>query len=295
MMKRLRNPLIFFIALILVACSNAETQGDISEGNALDTGTESVVERVVALSSLTADLTQQLSPAKLVGIPASSLLKDDERFTELPQVSRDRTPPNLEQIVALQPDLVLGAKGFHDTVAQRLEELGIGTKLVDVDSWSSLSQITEDLARRLGADPKGLLEQYQSCLAKAPSQGDSILVLVSRQPILSPNKKSWAGDFIQQFKAQNLAAEIQGDSPIGGYVTLSAETILQENPDMILIVDPGQQGILEQFQKDAFWSQLQASKNNRVYAVDYYGLVNPGSVAKIGEACDHLSEIIGNS
>lgn len=289
MIQRLKKTLIVGISFILFACS-VSPQDDLSQGNIPDS--QLTVQRVVALSSLTADLTEHLSRDKLVGIPGSSLLKDDGRFAELAQVSTDRTPPNLEKIVALKPDLVLGARGFHDQVAQRLEELGITTLLVEVNSWSSLTQITEDLALRLGADPQVLLQEYQSCLNQAPSQGKSLLVLVSRQPILSPNKDSWAGDFVKQFKAENLAANEQGDSPFGGYVTLSAETILQENPEIILIVDPGQQGILEQFQKDAFWSNLQATTNDRIYTVDYYGLINPGSVAKIREACDRLSEIL---
>lgn len=289
MIQRLKQTLIVGICLMLFACS-VPPQDDLFQGNISDS--KPTVERVVALSSLTADLTEHLSRDKLVGIPGSSLFKDDGRFAELPQVSSDRTPPNLEKIVALKPDLVLGARGFHDQVAQRLEELGINTLLVEVNSWSSLTQITEDLALRLGANPQGLLQEYQACLNQAPSQSKSLLVLVSRQPILSPNKDSWAGDFLQQFKAENLAADEQGDSPIGGYVTLSAETILQENPEIILIVDPGQQGILEQFQKDAFWSNLQASTNDRIYTIDYYGLVNPGSVGKIREACDRLSEIL---
>ena len=75
------------------------------------------IDRIVALSSLSADLVQQLSPTKLVGITGSSLLNDDSRFSQLPRVSSGRTPPNLEKIVALEPDLVLGSMGFHDKIA----------------------------------------------------------------------------------------------------------------------------------------------------------------------------------
>ncbi|MBE9040273.1 ABC transporter substrate-binding protein [Oscillatoriales cyanobacterium LEGE 11467] len=299
MIKFLKNGLILCVVLILVSCTNSQLSTNTSEvnsaENSAETVTEAVVDRVVALSSLTADITQQLAASKLVGIPGSDVLKEDPRFAELPTVSSGRTPPNLEAIVALEPELVLGAAGFHDAITQRLDEIGIATQLVKVDSWETLTQITEDLADRLSADAEPLLERYQACLAKAPIQGKSTLVLVSRQPILAPNKTSWAGDFLQEFNTPNLAAELQGESPIGGYVTLSAEKVLQENPDTILIVDPGNEGILEQFQKDVFWKQLQASQNDRIYTVDYYGLINPGSIGKIEEACNKLGEIMENS
>ena len=37
--------------------------------------------------------------------------------------------------------------------------------------------------------------------------------------------------------------------------------------------------------------QLKATKNNRVYVFDYYGLVNPGSVGSIERATKQLREI----
>ncbi|MDY6939722.1 MAG: ABC transporter substrate-binding protein [Cyanobacteriota bacterium] len=291
MFDKLKLGSILCLSLILFACSDPQAQADAAAESVLEPA-ETATSRVVALSSLTADLTQQLAPSKLVGIPGSDIFQEDERFADLSKVSVGRTPPNLEKIVALEPDLVLGAVGFHDEVAKRLEEIGITTLLVDVNSWESLTQITEDLATRLSADASPLLERYQSCLEQAPPEGGSILVLVSRQPILAPNQKSWAGDFLQQFNAENLAAELQGESPIGGYVTLSAEKVLQEDPETILIVDPANSGMLEQFQQDAFWGQLTASGYGRVYPVDYYGFVNPGSLEKIEEACNSLSDIL---
>ena len=294
MINQLKTGLILPLCLILLACTNIQTQPDLSDTNSTEATVETDIERVVALSSLTADLTQQLSASKLVGVPGSNLLKKDPRFAQLPIVSKGRTPPDLETIVALKPDLVLGASGFHDKIAQRLEEIGISTLLVDVDSWSALTKTTEEIASRLAANSQPLLQRYQSCLDKAPSQGRSILVLVSRQPILSPNRNSWTGDFLQQFNAENLTADLQGESPVGGYVTLSAEKVLQENPDTIIIVDPGNKGILSQFQKDGFWGKLQASTKERIYTLDYYGFVNPGSIEKIEEACDRLSQILMN-
>lgn len=287
LIQTVKTIFIFSLSLILTACA-ATNNPTVSTTNSSD----SSVERVIALSSLTADVTQQLSPEKLVGIPGSSLLKENPNFQNIETVSSGRTPPNLEKVIALEPDLVLGAAGFHDQIGQRLEEIGISTNLVEVDSWNSLTEITTDLATRLNADAEPLLQRYQSCLEKASNSEQTVLVLVSRQPILSPNKQSWAGDFLQQFNVNNLAADLQGNSQLGGYVTLSAEKLLEANPDVIFVIDPGNEGIIEQFQTDPFWGKLQAATNEQVYSFDYYGLVNPGSIEKIESACDRLSEIL---
>jgi iron complex transport system substrate-binding protein len=243
--------------------------------------------RVVALTPLTADIVQQLDRQKLVGIPGNELLRQDTRFAGITTVSGGQTPPNLEQIIALEPDFVVGAAGFHDQVLQRLEALNIDTLLTNVDSWQSLNRLTQTLATAIDADPKPLLNRYETFLSDLPQSAKSTLVLISQQPILSPNKTSWAGDLLRQFRAKNLTAELQGQSPFGGYITLSPEKILEANPEILILVDTGD-NILQQFQSQPFWSQLQAVKDDRIHVFDYYGLVNPGSIGKIEQACTQL-------
>ncbi|WP_088241452.1 ABC transporter substrate-binding protein [Calothrix rhizosoleniae] len=288
--------LILVICFSVIACSqtsNDSKQNSISEANT-EQATVTKAERVVALTSLTADITYQLDSTKLVGIAGSRLLKQDKRFTNLPTVSEGRTQANLEKIVALKPDLVIGAKGFSDRVLTKVEELGIKTITTSLNSWEDLEQVTKTVADAIAANPQPLLASYQSYIPDNFKSDASTLVLVSRQPILAPNKKSWAGDLLAKFQAKNLAADLQGSSPFGGYVTLSAEKVLQANPEIILLVDPGQQGIEEQLKVESFWKELQATQSNRVYVFDYYGLVNPGSLAKIKEACQKLEQIFSS-
>lgn len=246
--------------------------------------------RIVALTSLTADIIQKLNGSKLVGIPGSQLLVTNPNFRNLTKVSEGRTQPNLEKILALKPDLVIGAKGFHEQTASRLNRSGIATELVDVDNWESLAQVTRDLATKVGGNPTALLNQYQSLAVAKPSQSQSVLVLVSRQPILSPNRNSWAGAMLDRFYFKNVAGDLQGKSPFEGYVTLSAERLLQLDPDNLIVVETGE-GILAQFQSQSFWRKLKAVQQGRVYQFDYYGLVNPGSIEAIVKASEKLREI----
>ena len=256
----------------------------------------SPVQRVVALSSLAADIIYQLDNTKLVGIPGSSLLRKNSAFDNITRVSEGRTAPNLEKIVALKPDLVIGAQGFSNQTTTKLEKLGIPTLLTEVDNWESLEELTKNLAQTIDADPQPLLKRYQTFLLENNSQDLSSLVLVSTQPILSPNKNSWAGDLLTKFQLKNVAADLQGKSPIAGYVTLSAEKILQQNPEILLVANPplakDDTELLKSFKKQPFWNKLQATQNNRVYIFDYYGLVNPGSIDAIEEACNKLKQAI---
>lgn len=251
------------------------------------------VSRIVSLTSLTADILERLDSSKLVGVPGSQLLASNPNFRNKVKVTEGRAQPNLELVLSLKPDLVIGAKGFHDQVAMRLQRSGIKTELVDVDNWAALEQVTRDLASRVGANPEPLLQQYRSLSIPKPSQSPSVVVIVSRQPILSPNRNSWAGAMLERFHLRNLAADIQGKAPVEGYVTLSPERLLQLNPDALIVVEIGE-NILSQLQSQSFWRNLKAVQQNKVYQMDYYGLVNPGSIDAIVKAGEKLKEVVNS-
>ncbi|NEQ31158.1 MAG: ABC transporter substrate-binding protein [Leptolyngbya sp. SIO4C5] len=288
--------LIGLIAGAIAACAPKTSTEPVPEPELTPEVSQSLetletAERIVALTSLTADLVQTLNAERLVGVPGSPLIQQDERFAGLEVVSEGQVEPNLEKIVALEPDLVIGAEGFHDQTLQRLEELDVPTLAVDVDSWASLENLTTALAQMLAANPQPLLDRYEACLAQAPAAAPTAVVLVSRQPLLSPNKDSWAGDFLAQFNLQNLTAELQGQSPFDGYITLSEEKVLEANPEVLLVVETGE-NLLNQLKADAFWGELQAVQQEQVYTFDYFGLVNPGSLAEIERTCKRLGQVL---
>jgi len=291
--------------LVLIACNSTTPENNQnSENTSSSTAVTQVKEnqadkpqienarRVVALTSLSADIIHRLDANKLVAVPGSRLLRKDERFKKLPAVSEGRTPPNIEKIVALKPDLVIGAVGFHDSTLKKLEELGITTLASETNSWDAVIKHIKKLSEATNTDPAPLLAKFDSFLKDIPSKEDSVLVLVSSQPALSPNKNSWTGDLLKKFNANNLTADLQGDSIGQGYVTLSEEKIVQQNPEILLVVDPSRAGVINQLKSKSFWNKLKAAQNEKVYVFDYHGLVNPGSIDKIEETSNKLKEIL---
>ena len=80
-------------------------------------------KRVISLNSLGADIVSKLDNDSLVGIPGSSLLKKDDKFSDKEIVSEGRMPPSLEKIIKLKPSLVIGSEGFHDKILDKLSDL----------------------------------------------------------------------------------------------------------------------------------------------------------------------------
>ena len=295
-MRSLRNwVIISLIAIFTIACNPAIPSQSTAPTTPEQSPTAEVkpvgASKVVALTSLSADIVHRLDKTKLVGIPGSRLLRENAEISKITQVSEGQTPPNLEKIIALKPDLVIGATGFHDQVLAKLKELGIKTMTSSITSWQSLEELTKAIATEIQADPTALIQSYQSLISAKATTPKSTLVLVSSQPILAPNKNSWAGDLLTQFQINNAAAELQGQSPMRGYITLSAEKVLEANPQVLILVDVGD-GTINKLKETPFWNKLDAVTSDRVYTFDYFGLVNPGSIDAISEACNKLQEIV---
>ena len=275
-LNKLSTLLIFPISFLLVNKVHANFQ----ENNI----------RVVALTSLTADLINTISKDSLVGIPGSSILKKNKDFDSIPIVSSGRMPPDLEKILSLKPDLVIGAKGFHDRSLSKLNSLGINTLSTSISSLDDLDNLNKKLASKLKTKTKSLEEILGSCYSKNKNKNKNLVVLVSSKPILSPNKDSWAGNLISSFKFNNLASEITNKTEFKGYVNLSPEWLIKSQPENILVIKtPGSD--MSQYESINIWNKLEAVKNNKIYTFDYYGLINAGGIKAINKACQKLSSI----
>ncbi len=284
-------PIIMASALILSACgSDPKEPNSNSSSNTSAVAPKTKIDRVVALTSLSADILANLDRSKLVGITGSRILADKANLKDLPRVAEGRTPPNLEKIISLKPDLVIGAKGMHDNVLTKLKTTGIQTLATEVTSWEALEQLTVEIAKLTKLDPQPLLDRYNQMVSTPAKLPGKTLILASDKPMISPNTKSWAGGLLDRLKIVNASAGVQGKSPFQGYITLSPEKILESNPDRILIVQ-NQPGEGSKIKDNPFWSQLTAVKKDRVHTFDYYGLVNPGSIDSIEAAIKQLKAL----
>ena len=252
------------------------------------------ITRVVALTSLTADIVNYVSNNSLVGIPGSSLLKENNDFVNKTIISSGRMPPNLEKIIKLKPSLVIGSAGFHDKTLKDINRLGIETISVSVKNFNDLEKLFLETQALIGENNKlELSDLIPNCYnpnEKINNYNKEILLLVSSKPLLSPNSKSWAGNMINRFNHINITSELDSKSQFKGYVNLSPEWVVSSMPsNLITINTPGSTDT--QYENMIIWNDLPAVINNKVFSFDYYGLINPGSLNSIDKACKKLSII----
>ena len=278
----------FKISFVFILCSQFTQIVNSSENSYLNKR-----KKIVALTSLSADLVNSIDSKSLVGIPGSSLLKSNPSYKDIEIISSGRMPPNLEKIISLKPDLVIGAIGFHDKPLSKLNQLGVKTLSTKIKNLKDLENLNKEINSFLSlkeAEPLSKkIENCYSSLSKI-SKDKNVIALVSTKPILSPNSKSWSGNLIKRFGLKNLTSELQSKSEFRGYVNLSQEWLLKAKPNNLIIVKtPGSN--ISQYESLAIWNKIPAVKKKNIFSFDYYGLINPGSLDSVNKACKKLSSI----
>ena len=179
--------------------------------------------------------------------------------------------PNLEKIVALKPDLVLGSpEANRRETADRLAQLGIPLYGVTAHSVDDMLRSLEDLGRVLGheADSKKLaagLRQRIDAVEKrvAPLRRPKVLFVVWYRPLTTAGPNTFISDVIQRAGGTSITENLLGEWP-----RLSLEEALRRDPDVILF--PRAESFspqLDEFQQLPGWRDLRAVKNRRMFFI----------------------------
>ena len=281
---KLKNLIIIsFLLLTSFGCSN-KNENSIKEKNLNNK------EGIVSLTSLTSDIIYTLNPNSLIGIPGSSILKKNNDFKNIPTISEGRMPPNIEKIISLNPKLVIGSEGFHDKTLERLDQLGIEVLKTKVNSWLELISLINKISEITKSDNKLVLEKLRACFIDPSPKDKKVVVLVSTKPLLSPNNQSWAGSLLEKFNLKNLTSDLKGSGRMKGYLNLSPEWLLKEEPDNLILIKFGNEQY-NQYSSLPFWNDLKAVQNNKIDYFDYYGLINVGSLNSINNTCEKLESL----
>ena len=108
-----------------------------------------------------------------------------------------------------------------------------------------------------------------------------MLVQIGAKPLWVATKDSFINDFIKLAGGINIG-------PSGESGLYSREKVLEQNPDVIIVVTMGIVGEEEKkiWQK---YKTLNAAKNNRIHIVDSYKVCSPTPVSFV----EVLEEIVG--
>jgi iron complex transport system substrate-binding protein len=219
-------------------------------------------------------------------------------LASVPKVSDANGKFNVEQIVALKPDLVLSYGGQTKDYDSQLENLGI--RVVDL-SFSNLSQTLQQilLIGRLTFTENtavSLVHQLQQQIKeiKTAVVGTSTPRVLLEVDDSTPGKPyvfgggSFGNELLQDANGMNI---FQDNSNNAGYPQVTDEAVIAANPQYVILTeDPSYGGNPSLVYQRSNWNNIVAVKLHHVYRINVNIMQHPGPRLVEGLRC--LAQII---
>jgi iron complex transport system substrate-binding protein len=206
-------------------------------------GKVKVASRPAAIVSLSPTATEML-----YAIGAGSQVKAVDSLSDYPpQAPRTKLSayqPNVEAIVAEQPDLVVES-GDTGQLTKRLAAFSIPVLELpapsnfagEMDEFGQLGQATGHVSQaRQEADRVGT--ELHRIAAAAPHHAKPLTYYYELdQTYYSVTSSTFVGQLLALIGMKSIADQASGAAKSGGYPQLSAEYIIKANPDYIILAD----------------------------------------------------------
>ncbi|PAE08253.1 ABC transporter substrate-binding protein [Terribacillus saccharophilus] len=278
-MKKL-FPVLFILVLVLAACGNNTSN---SEEKASSTENESITyesedgpvevpadpQRVVVLSSYVGDLIDLDVP--IVGADAWSM--QNPRFEDALKDAEEVTEDDLEKIIELKPDLIIGLTGLKNL--DKLKEIAPTVtftygKLNYLDQHVEIGKLVnkEDEAQTWANDfTKRATEAGEQIKEKIGADATvSVVENFDKQLYVYGDNWGRGTEVLYQAMGLNMPEKVKEDALEAGYFALSTEVLPEYMGDYVIFskFDDADTSVedSESFQNTT------AAKNNQVYEVD---------------------------
>ncbi|HXX77086.1 MAG TPA: ABC transporter substrate-binding protein [Ktedonobacteraceae bacterium] len=249
-------------------------------------------QRIISLLPSTSEILGALHlQSRVVGVDYYTSYPTD--LASMTKVSDANGKYNIEQIVALKPDLVLSYGGETKDTDAQLENLGMHIVDLPLSNFSqSLQQIlligrltsTENTAESVVNQLQQQIKQIKA--AVAGTIAPTVLLEVDDSTPGKPyvfGAGSFGNELLQDANGINI---FQNNSSNGGYPQVTDEAIIAANPQYIILTeDPSYGGNPALVYQRPNWNNIDAVKLHHVYRINVNIMQHPGPRLVEGLRC----------
>tara|TARA_B100001123_G_scaffold412227_1_gene509278 strand:- start:8042 stop:8911 length:870 start_codon:yes stop_codon:yes gene_type:complete len=252
-------------------------------------------KRIISLAPSTTEILFELGLGKLI------LAVDDQSNFPAETLQLEKLggfQPNIERIIELEPDLVVGASIISTSIIQQLERSGIPVWIADSSTIKGIPQMVRSLGRVLGV---GL--RAEAVATKIDSQINDVVNRVSNlEPLtvfveldatdaskpytIGPN--NYLHDLIGLAGGQNVFSDA-----ISAYPQVSLEQVIYRDPELIVLNDYIFGITRADIRQRAGWKNIEAVRTDRILEVAANlndRLSRPGP--RVGSALEEIARFI---
>ena len=234
----------------------------------------------------------------LFAIGAGDSVVGVTEFCDYPSEARTKarvgdSRPNLEAILALEPDLVLAMEVVRDDVLEKLQRLKIPVFIMEAQSFEHVYSHIQTLGRILHRvkEADALVHDMRRDIQAIGETTKSlpkprVLYVVYHDPFITVGPGSFIHHLLELAGGDNVAK----DAGIA-YPRLSMEVVLHKDPEILLFPSMGGQGSPEtDLAQWTRWTAMTAVKTKRLHFVPWTLISRPGP--RIGQGLAVLARLI---
>lgn len=272
----MKKVIVFFLSLFIFA---------------LSFGNETKYTRIASLN-LSSDemLTALLPPDKIIGL--SGKINEDEDMSNIPEIAKKfpKIEKNLETLLDLNPDIVIGADWIDKNFIQSIKDAGVDVFIYKTPkSYEEQKNAILELGKVVGAEEKSqLIVKEMDKRLEAVHKKIASLNLEKKPKVMlyTPFETTSAEDT----SFNDLVNIIDGINPVVGsgvnsFQKISKEKVIELDPDVIIVPIWTSEVDNEKFFKylieDPSFADITAVKNKQVYGIPYKK-ISPSSQYMIG-------------
>ena len=292
--------LLIAAATLLAACASKPGAGQgVAEPLTLtdDLGREVTlpgqVERVVSLAPSVSESLYAIGAGGLV-VGRTSYDNYPPEVLDVPEVggfSADSV--NVETVVSLEPDLVLGGSDLQEPLAEAFEAADLPFYIFNPASLNevyamltTLGQITghADDAQAVIDDMQARMAAVRETIADVPEgERPTVFFEVWDEPLMTAGPNTFTGEMIVLAGGVDIFADVSEP-----YAQVSAETVIERQPDVIMGPDThGDALTVESLSQRPGWDTIPAVQNGAVYLLE--GDVVSRSGPRIADAIELMA------
>lgn len=275
--------IIVFSIVMLSGCGNERTQTNTDKSSwlvvidALDreVAFDAPPQRVISVSPKNTELIYAMGlQDRLIAVtefcnypPEAQKLKKIGGFTS--------ETINLERIVELEPDLILCSSGMHESLVEKLDNLGLKSLVLGAESLAGMYDEMEllgkvcdapDAAGKLSQSLKARVRRVEDVVAGIPeSQRPKVFYMVWDDPLMGAGPRSFIGEILTIAGGRNILEDVR-EQP---YPYVSHEAVVSRNPQFIFAPTTHSQEVdPEKIAQQPGWEAVDASRLHQIYLLD---------------------------
>jgi iron complex transport system substrate-binding protein len=241
-------------------------------------------ERIVCLTEETTETLYLLGEERrIVGISGYTVRPPRAR-REKPRVSSFLSA-QVEKIVDLKPDLVLGFSDLQADIARDLAKAGLNIVIFNQRSVDQILSMILTLASMVGAGEKGRqlidslegnLQEIRAAASRFPRR-PRVYFEEWDEPMISGIR--WVSELVEIAGGEDVFSELSRSQAASGRIVADPQEVVRRRPDVILASWCGKKFRPERVAARPGWGDIPAVKDNRLFEIKSAEILQPGPAA----------------